>query len=118
LTFPSVTRGDPGGGLTFRDKFKISDHLNFIGGGLTVGYRKLFVDVSEQHNRTGHDRGVQFQGTSTGSGFTGASNVGLNHDLDSSFKRKEFNATLGWGFTPEFPPISATSTRRPISRRE
>jgi hypothetical protein len=102
LEFPSVTQGNPNGGFRFRDAFKVSDHLHFVGAGLTLGYQKLFIDVSGQRSSTGHDQGEQFQGTDTGSGFTNAANFGLEHNLNSAFSRKEFNATVGWGFTPAF----------------
>lgn len=99
IDFADVTAANPDGSLYFRDGFKIGDHVSFVGGGLTVSGGRWFVDVSGQKSQTGHDATDQFEGTATGSGFAGG--VGHDHDLAATFDRKEYNATLGWGFTPE-----------------
>lgn len=103
LEFPSVTKGNvAGGGFQFRDDFKVSDHLSFIGGGLTLGRGRAFLDLSGQATSNGHALGQQFEGDATPFGFSGAVNGGLEHQLDSSFHRREINVTAGWGFTPAF----------------
>lgn len=102
LNFPSVTIGNANGSITFRDSFKVADSLRFYGGGLNLGYRRWFLDLSEQRSGTGHDTAVQLQGNSIGGPVLPATNAGVNHSLDSAFSRKEFNASIGWGFTPEF----------------
>jgi hypothetical protein len=102
LNFADVTEGNPNGGLFFRDGFKVRDHLHLLGAGFTVSFGKLFADISGQRTNTGHDLVRQFQGTATDAGTIPAANFGQEHTLDSTFNRKEFNASVGWGVTPEF----------------
>jgi hypothetical protein len=102
LTFGDVTAGT-GNAILFRDGLRISDQLKFSGAGVTTSYGRAFLDLSAQATNTGSTDGEQFEGT-TGSPNPGAfpTAYGFEHLLHSTFNRNEFDAALGWGFSPTF----------------
>jgi hypothetical protein len=92
------------GNAAVRDGFKAGDAIEFYGAGVTVSYGRLFVDLSGQKSGTGRDRATQFQATYIPS-ITGSVSPAIQghvHNLTMDFKRQELNASVGWGFTPEF----------------
>jgi hypothetical protein len=101
ITFADVTAANATGGHVFRDGFDIGDRVSFVGAGLTWSGSRLFLDLSAQRSESGDDQLFQFQGTAIGNGVFSGGN-GHNHLLTSRFDRDEYNAAVGWGFTPEF----------------
>jgi hypothetical protein len=92
------------GNAAVRDGFKAGDAVEFYGAGVTLTYGRMFVDVSGQKSGTGHDRDTQFQATYIPS-ITGSVSPAIQghvHNLTMDFERRELNASVGWGFTPEF----------------
>lgn len=103
LTFPDVvTPHRDDNGFTVRDGFSIRDHLPYAGAGLTISSGRLFVDLSGQWSKTGHDKEFNFQGNGLNSdvGFDGTG--GHDHTLDSRFVRREVNAAVGWALSSNF----------------
>lgn len=101
LEFQDVTTPNPQGGISFRDGFRVSDRLGFLGAGLNISSKRIFVDLSAQRSARGTTHTTQFQGNGNFD-VPGTTSVGHIHSLDSTFRRDELNATLGWGVTSEF----------------
>jgi hypothetical protein len=103
LTFPDViTAHANSNNPTLRDGFSIRDHLPYAGAGLTVSSGRLFVDVSGQWSKTGHDTGFNAQGNQFDvcCGYDGVGQH--NHYLDNRFGRQELNAAVGWALSSNF----------------
>jgi hypothetical protein len=94
--------------IFIRDGFKFRDSVAFTGAGLTIGWRRFFFDVSTQRSRTGNDSGIQYWSplplsfliANGADPFFAALADGQNHLVESKFKRKEMNYSLGWAATP------------------
>ena len=103
LTFPDViTPHLNDNRITVRDGFSIRDHLPYAGAGLTASSGNLFVDLSGQWSKTGHDTGFIFQGNSLNFPYGFGGSGGHNHSIDSRFGRQELNATIGYALSPNF----------------
>ena len=101
LRFDDVLNSLGRSGFDFRDGFKVNDQLPFAAAGITVTANRLFLDVSGQRSKEGHDRTYQFSGRALGNDIF-APGDGHNHQLDIDLEREELNATVGWGFTDVF----------------
>jgi hypothetical protein len=121
LSFADVITPN-GNGFRFRDGFTVRDHLPIAGAGLTVSCGRLFVDLSGQWSKTGHDQGEIFQGSTVDSAGDTTGALGFEHHFDARFNRQELNAALGWALTPNFSAylgykhasLNMTQMRAPI----
>jgi hypothetical protein len=110
MGFEDVISPLSNGGLDFiRDGFEVGDLLPFVGAGVTLTRGRLFLDLSGQWSRNGHDATLQRMSTeidkngNTSPAVVGAVNVfGQTHRIVAEFDRSEYNATLGWAFTANF----------------
>jgi hypothetical protein len=111
-----------GNGFGFRDGFTVRDHLPIAGAGLTLSSGRLFIDLSGQWSKTGHDQGEIFQGSTVDSAGDSTPALGFEHHFDARFHRQELNAALGWALTPNFSAylgykhasLNMTQMRAPI----
>jgi hypothetical protein len=101
LRFDDVISPLPSGGTDIRGGFKVADTISFVGTGLNVAYQRFFADASGQWSQDGTDHNQQIEGNAIGGGVY-TSGDGQNHTSDVSFRRREFNLSLGWAATPEF----------------
>jgi hypothetical protein len=121
LSFADVITPN-GNGFRFRDGFTVRDHLPIAGAGLTLSSGPLFVDLSGQWSKTGHDQGEIFQGSTVDSAGDTTPALGFEHHFDARFNRQELNAALGWALTPNFSAylgykhasLNMTQMREPI----